>query len=70
MYQNANAYYTLVNTYTGKALWSDTDKGSYKSFSLQHLVDAFEFIQNNTSNLDNSCFCKPMVLLWAAMQVH
>ena len=48
MYQNGNAHYILVNTYTGKALWSHTDKGSYKSFSLQHLLDAMEFILNNT----------------------
>ena len=46
MYQNANAHYILVNTYTGKAFWSHTDKGSYKSFNLQHLLDAF--ILNNT----------------------
>ena len=43
MYQNANAHYILVNTYTGKAFWSHTDKGSYKSFSLQHLLDALDF---------------------------
>ena len=48
MYQNANANYILVNTYTGKAFWSHTDKGSYKSFNLQHLLDALEFILNNT----------------------
>ena len=48
MYQNANAHYILVNTYTGKAFWSHTDKGSYKSFNLQHLLDALEFILNNT----------------------
>ena len=30
MYQNANVHYILVNTYTGKAFWSHTDKGSYK----------------------------------------
>ena len=30
----------LVNTCTGKEFWSHTDKGSYKSFSLQHLLDA------------------------------
>ena len=42
------AYYILVNTYTGKAFWSHTDKGSYKSFNLQHLLDALEFILNNT----------------------
>ena len=47
MYQGANAHYILVNTYTGKAFWSHTDKGSYKSFSLQHL-DVLEFILNNT----------------------
>ena len=48
MYQNANAHYILVNTYTGKAYWSHTDKDRYKSFSLQHLLDALEFILNNT----------------------
>ena len=48
MYQNANANYILVNTYTGKAFWSHTDKGSYKSFNLQYLLDALEFILNNT----------------------
>ena len=26
MYQNANAHYILVNTYTGKAFWSHTEK--------------------------------------------
>ena len=67
MYQNANAHYILVNTYTGKAFWSHTDKGSYKSFNLQHLLDALEFILNNTYN---SCFCKPKVSLWAAMPAH
>ena len=46
MYQNANAHYILVNTDTGKAFWSHTDKCSYKAFSLQHLMDAFEFIHN------------------------
>ena len=40
MYKNANAYYIFVNTYTGKAFWSHTDKGSY----MQH---ALEFILNN-----------------------
>ena len=48
MYQNAIAHYILVNTYTGKAFWSHTGKGSYKSFSLQHLLDALEYILNNT----------------------
>ena len=38
MYQNANAHYILVNSYTGKAFWSHTDKGSCNSFSLQHLL--------------------------------
>ena len=47
MYQNANAHYILVYKYTGKAFWSHTDKGSYKSFSLQHLLNALEFILNN-----------------------
>ena len=70
MYQNANAHYILVNTYTGKAFWSRTNKCSYKSFSLQHLFDALKFILNNTSNLDSSCFCKPKVSLWAAMEAH
>ena len=48
MYQNANAHYILVNTCTGKAFWSHTVKGSYKSFNLQHLLDALEFILNKT----------------------
>ena len=48
MYQNANAHYILVNTYTSKAFWSHTDKGCYKSFNLQHLLDALEIILNNT----------------------
>ena len=48
MYQNENANYILVNRYTGKAFWSHTDKGSYKSFNLQHLLDALVFIINNT----------------------
>ena len=43
MYQNANAHYILVNTYTGKAFWSHTDKGSYKSFNLQHLLHKLKY---------------------------
>ena len=51
MYQNANAHYILVNTYTGKAFWSHTDKGSLQIiqpatsigylgiYSKQHMVE-------------------------------
>ena len=38
MYQNANAHYILVNSYTGKAFWCHADKGSHESFSLLHLL--------------------------------
>ena len=48
MYNNANASYILVNSYSKNAFWSNTAKGNYTSFSLQHLLDALEFILYNT----------------------
>ena len=49
MYKNANSEYILVNLYTKKAFWSQINKsGNYKSFNLQHLLDALEFILYNT----------------------
>ena len=49
MYKNANSEYILVNLYTKKVFWSQINKlGNYKSFSLQHLLDALEFILYNT----------------------
>ena len=48
MFKNAYSRYILVNTYTNKAFWSNEDKRGYNCYTLQHVLDALEFILYNT----------------------
>ena len=48
MYKNAYAKYISVNVFTQKAFWSNEWKKGYTNFTLHHVLDALEFVLNNT----------------------
>ena len=48
MYKNAYSKYIAVNSFTRKAFWTNEWKKGYSNFTLQHVLDALEFILYNT----------------------